>query len=103
MPAARNPLRSSKHEACLKNAARLICIQTSRAKNRTWRGVGRVNNGEVPAKEERIFAIGWCDSESKRPTARAIHQVDGSVREASGTLDVFRPGGEGKAAAEVVG
>src|ERR1700688_3795748 len=58
--------RPSEHEACFKHAARLICALTRCPETGTWRHAGGVNNRQVSAKEERVFAIGGrhCEPES---------------------------------------
>ena len=68
---------TSKHKASLNNTARLVNVQTGGTENGTRRRVGSMNNGEVSAKEKRIFAIGWGDGECERAATRTIQQVDG--------------------------
>ena len=86
---------SSKHEACFKNAARLVSIGPGVAKNQARRGVNRVNDGEVTSHEKSARDIGGGDSESERAAARTIQEVDGAgIQDITTRLKVFRTGGQ---------
>src|SRR5262249_41092414 len=85
------PPPPSKHETRFEYAARLIYARSRHSEDRSRDGIDGVDNGEVPAQKERIFSVRRGHGEGKSAAAGTVEQVDGSVLDAAGALDVFRP------------
>src|SRR5712675_1193953 len=61
-----------------------------------------MNNRQISAKEECIFAIGRGHGERKSAATRTIEQVYSTITDASCGLDVFNSRSQRKSAFEVV-